>query len=230
MTFARASQNASVPDSGRSGTVPPAQVLPAPGLARDEMRLPKVQRTQGNQAVLRMLSVSACGADKVHRKCSCGSTGSGAGECPECKSQDGVGVDRAAAGSKASGPVPSIVNQVLRSSGQPIDASMRTSMEDRFGYDFGAVRFHTDATAAQSAAAVSALAYTVGRHVVFGASQYSPGSDEGRRLIAHELAHVVQQGGGDDVSPQTVSDPADASEHQADRAADAAMSVRCARG
>lgn len=82
----------------------------------------------------------------------------------------------------------------LRGGGQPLDLETRAFMEPRFGQDFGHVRVHTDATAAHSAQAVSALAYTAGSDVVFGAGQYQPGTDAGRRLIAHELAHVVQQG------------------------------------
>jgi hypothetical protein len=67
-------------------------------------------------------------------------------------------------------------------------------MEPRFGHDFSNVRVHTDAKAAESARAVNALAYTVGRDVVFGPG-YTPGNVGGNRLLAHELAHVVQQGG-----------------------------------
>jgi hypothetical protein len=66
-------------------------------------------------------------------------------------------------------------------------------MSPRFGVDFSDVRIHTGATAAESALAVNALAYTVGRSVVFGANQYQPGTRDGQRLLAHELAHVVQQ-------------------------------------
>jgi hypothetical protein len=78
-------------------------------------------------------------------------------------------------------------------------------MEPRFGHDFGHVRVHTDARAAESALAVNALAYTVGRNVVFGAGRYSPGSAGGRNLLGHELAHVVQQSGGG-VSPDCRSE------------------------
>jgi hypothetical protein len=74
--------------------------------------------------------------------------------------------------------VPPIVNEVLRSPGQPLDAAICTFMEPRFGYDFSQVRVHTDARAAESARAVNALAYTVGRDVVFGAGQYAPYSKE----------------------------------------------------
>lgn len=70
---------------------------------------------------------------------------------------------------------------------------MRHYFEPRFGYDFSQVRVHTDAKAAESARAVNALAFTVGRDVAFGAGQYAPGTTEGKRLLAHELTHVVQQ-------------------------------------
>jgi hypothetical protein len=87
------------------------------------------------------------------------------------------------------------VRDVLRSSGQPLDAATRSFFEPRLGYDFSTVRVHTDTAAAQSARDVNAHAYTVGKHLVFGAGQYEPRTDVGRRLIAHELVHVVQQTG-----------------------------------
>jgi len=68
-------------------------------------------------------------------------------------------------------------------------------MEPRFGHDFSHVRVHTDAKAAESAHAVNALAYTVGRDAVFGAGQFAPGTTNGKRLLAHELTHVMQQSG-----------------------------------
>jgi len=85
------------------------------------------------------------------------------------------------------------IDTVLRSPGTPLDAGTRAYMEPRFGYDFSKVRVHTDAKAAASARAVNALAYTAGNDVVFSSRQYSPGTMEGRRLISHELTHVVQQ-------------------------------------
>jgi Domain of unknown function (DUF4157) len=87
---------------------------------------------------------------------------------------------------------PSTVQGVLQSGGQPIDATTRSFMEPRFGYDFGSVRVHSDERAAKSARSVNALAYTIGRDVVFGAGQYAPSSIAGKRLLAHELQHVVQ--------------------------------------
>jgi hypothetical protein len=91
--------------------------------------------------------------------------------------------------------VPPIVHEVLDSPGHPLDPAARTSMERRFGEDFGAVRVHDDGGAAESARAVDALAYTAGRDVVFGSGRYDPASPTGHRLIAHELAHVLQQRG-----------------------------------
>ncbi|HEX7242043.1 MAG TPA: DUF4157 domain-containing protein, partial [Longimicrobiaceae bacterium] len=80
--------------------------------------------------------------------------------------------------------------------GRPLEPSVRAEMEPRFGEDFGHVRVHTGAAAAESAESLDALAYTAGRDVVFGERQYAPGTLEGRRLLAHELTHVVQQGRG----------------------------------
>lgn len=89
--------------------------------------------------------------------------------------------------------VPPIVHEVLRSPGQPLSSSVRAFMEPRLGHDFSQVRVHTDTQAVVSAQAVNALAYAVGHHVVFGNGQYQPDTSEGRHLLAHELAHVVQQ-------------------------------------
>ncbi|GAA1383375.1 DUF4157 domain-containing protein [Catellatospora chokoriensis] len=98
-------------------------------------------------------------------------------------------------GSTAAG-APAGVSAGLASHGAPLDAIIRDEMESKFGFDFGQVRVHTDSTAARSAAAVSARAYTVGRDVVFGADQYAPQTASGQRLLAHELAHTVQQADG----------------------------------
>ncbi len=89
--------------------------------------------------------------------------------------------------------VPPIVQEVLSSSGQHLDADTQAFMESRFGHDFSQVRVHTDERAMESAHAVNALAYTVGQDVVFGQGQYVPETSEGKKLLAHELTHVVQQ-------------------------------------
>jgi hypothetical protein len=134
----------------------------------------------------------------LQRKCACGGTPGPMGECEECQekrlqrkarnSELGIGHDLS---------IPPIVDEVLRSPGEPLDATTKAFMEPRFGYDFSGVRVHTDAMAAESARAVNALAYTMGRDIVFGAGQYLPASNAGQRLMAHELTHVVQQSGTD---------------------------------
>jgi hypothetical protein len=92
--------------------------------------------------------------------------------------------------------VPPIVDEVLRSPGQPLDARTRAFMEPRFGHDFSRVRVHTDAKASDSAHAVHALAYTVGSDMVFGAGSFAPSSERGKKLMAHELTHTIQQSAG----------------------------------
>lgn len=83
-----------------------------------------------------------------------------------------------------------------RSPGRALDAETRAYMEPRFGHDFSRVRVHADGPAAESAQAMNALAYTSGQDLVFGRDRYQPHSAAGRLLLAHELAHVVQQGAG----------------------------------
>ena len=85
------------------------------------------------------------------------------------------------------------VGQALNSQGRPLDAGMRSFMESRFGHDFSSVRVHDDSHSATSAESIHAKAYTVGPNIVFGAGMYQPGTNDGRRLLAHELAHTVQQ-------------------------------------
>jgi len=113
--------------------------------------------------------------------------------CTECDDE----LQRRDLGPSAETQTPSLerVAATLRQPGRPLDAAARAFFEPRFGADFGAVRVHTDAQAAASAREVSALAYTVGRDVVFNTGQYAPHSESGRRLLAHELTHVIQQGG-----------------------------------
>lgn len=134
---------------------------------------------------------------KVQRKCSCG------GSCDKCKSEtseDESGqMQRKPADTSLSGNIaalstaPPLVHDVLRSPGHPLDATTLAFFESRFGRKLNDVRVHADASAADSAAAVGALAYTVGPNVVFGRARYSPHSASGQQLLAHELAHVIQQ-------------------------------------
>ena len=103
-------------------------------------------------------------------------------------------------------------------------------MEPRFGHDFSQIRIHADAPTAESAQVVNALAYTGGRDVVFGTGQYAPGTGEGRRLIAHELTHVVQQYKNLFASRATMSKPGDRDEVEAEANAQAIIEDRPIRG
>lgn len=184
----------------------------------------------------------------LQRKCDCGNH-SMSGNCYDCAKKKSS-LQRKAAHGIESSKAPQIVHEVLRSTGEPLDAATRAFMEPRFDHDFSRVRatspqkaagrleigqpgdrfeqeadqfsqrvmrepashahggagpsnrqdlsgirIHTDVQAAKSARAVNALAYTVGNHLVFGAGQYAPETYAGKQLIAHELAHAVQQVG-----------------------------------
>ena len=162
----------------------------------------------------------------LQRKCaSCGNHTVAGGECADCGKKKGL-LQRKAVGMNGVSEAPPMVHEVLGSSGQPLDKATRSFMEPRFGYDFSGVRVHADSPASESAQSVNALAYTVGNHVVFGTGHYSPTTTTGRRLLAHELTHVMQQGAGH-VAPQAklaIGAPSDASEREADLTANKVMS------
>jgi predicted deacylase len=117
------------------------------------------------------------------------------------------------------------VEAATRSGGEALDAATLREFGRRFGHDFSAVRVHRDGASAASARAVRARAYTVGHDIVFGAGAWAPGTTEGRRLLAHELVHVVQQSrAGPRPMPADelpVSRPDDAAEREADRVGEA---------
>ena len=129
----------------------------------------------------------------VLRRCACGGSAQRDGECEGCRRKR-LGLQRAAA-APAPAVAPPVVHDVLAAPGRPLDAGTRAALEPRFGHSFAHVRVHDDARAAESARSVAAHAYTVGRDVVFGAGEYAPHTPRGRGLLAHELAHVVQQRG-----------------------------------
>jgi outer membrane protein OmpA-like peptidoglycan-associated protein len=152
----------------------------------------------------------------LQRKCACGNRAGADGECPACAAKSAA-LQRKSASQGGTDEIPAIVDEVLRAPGQPLDATTRAYMEPRFGHDFSRVHVHSDARAAESARAVDAQAYAVGDDLVFGAGQFAPNSASGRKLLAHELAHVAQpQASGS----AALSQPGDASEREADRAAD----------
>ena len=127
----------------------------------------------------------------LQRKCACGQHTSGSGQCDECKKKE-MTLQRQAKTSGRADTIPPIVHEVLASPGRPLNSAMRWFMEARFSQDFSQVRVHDDSKAAESADAVHAHAYTVGKEIVFGAGKYSQ-SNSSRPLLAHELTHVVQQ-------------------------------------
>ncbi|MFD2468084.1 eCIS core domain-containing protein [Amycolatopsis silviterrae] len=112
-------------------------------------------------------------------------------------------------------PAPGPAGPEPARGGNPLEPGIRHFMEERFGQDFSQVRVYSDRTAAESAAWLGAKAYTVGERIVFGTGEYRPETSAGRRSLAHELAHVVQQrrGGGP------------ASGHSLERSADAAANA-----
>jgi hypothetical protein len=165
---------------------------------------------------------SAIAANAVlMRKCACGGETHAGGECAECEKKRKGALQRKPAGGSAVTTAPPSVHRVLGEPGAPLDRQTRSFMEPRFGHDFSAVRVHTGGQAAQSAREVDAQAYTVGRDVVFGAGQYAPQSAGGAQLLAHELAHVVQQrSAARSQAPLSIGALNDPAEQEADRAAE----------
>jgi hypothetical protein len=129
-------------------------------------------------------SITPVGAS-VQRQCACG------GSCPDCAAEMDGTVQRKGEGGV--GIAPPSVHRTLRRAGQPLDASTLSHMESRFRRSFDHVRIHTDPDAASSARDVGALAYTVGPNIVFDSGRYAPGTSAGKRLLAHELTHTIQQ-------------------------------------
>jgi hypothetical protein len=180
----------------------------AEGEWTDRYPLLRLQQSGGNQAVQRLLNAGIRPKlnvgrldDRYEREADRVAEAVGRQSRSDDRSEEGTGqgglrvvsaAQRQGRG-EATGHVPPVVDQVLRQSGRPLDDRTRESMEERLGHDFGDVRVHTGVNAAESARAIDARAYTVGRDVVFGAGRYAPATVEGRRLLAHELTHVRQQ-------------------------------------
>ena len=177
-------------------------------------------QTVRSSTVAQRPSLTPASSRLLQRKCACGGTAPG-GECDSCKQQDMLRRQPIGPDAGTYGAVPPSVHEVLRSPGNPLPPASRAFFESGFGHDFAKVRIHSDARASDSARNVNARAYTVGRDIVFGRGEYDPQSSAGRHLLAHELAHVVQQSGAGSAGEGVtrIGDANDAAESHAEHAA-----------
>jgi outer membrane protein OmpA-like peptidoglycan-associated protein len=184
-----------------------------------QRQVDQVEEEEEVSVQTKLLSDQSAGNLNIQRKCAgCASGGS---QCSECAEEDSIQrkpfvsystalvqrqeieeeEEELVQTKKNSRSTPEVTSdlhtriQTLRGGGQPLPESVRAYFEPRFGYDFGGVRLHTDEQVSETAKSINARAFTVGRDVAFGAGEYSPGTSEGKKLLAHELAHVVQQTG-----------------------------------
>ena len=122
-------------------------------------------------------------------------------KCADCEEEEKA--QRKESGNAGGGGVaPNLVSEVISGNGKTLEKGIREFMESRMGQDFSDVQIHADSKAAASAQSINALAYTSGKHIVFNSGRYQPGTDSGKRLLAHELVHVGQQGGGIQLKPK----------------------------
>ena len=194
-------------------TAPAHSAVAVPSVARPAIsaapRLLQRKCACGNGASALTGECDECASKKLQRKLAVGSTDDPleieadrvadqvlAGAAPTVAGHSSPTIRRAAIGAPAASLATESVDATIADPGAPLAAPLRADMERRFGHDFGSVRIHVGASAARSAHGVKAKAYTVQNHVVFGAGYFAPETATGRRLLAHELTHVVQQSGG----------------------------------
>ncbi len=193
---------------GRAVSAPAARslvALPAAGhelLAVAGRRVPAMQATlevgpvddplerEADRVAERVMRMPEPGT--VRRKCACGGEPGPDGECARCRAKR-LGLQLKPAAGAIATVAPPIVHDALGSPGAPLEPATRAFFQPRLGADLSHVRVHRDDRAAASARAVGALAYTVGSDIVFAAGSYAPTTHDGRKLLAHELAHVLQQ-------------------------------------
>ena len=165
------------------------------------------------------------GSATILRRCNCGSHTHGSGACADCRKKE---VQRKGTAGRTldtdSEGVPAIVNDVLADGGEPLPETTRAFMEPKFGCDFSRVRVHTGDRADQSAQAIHASAYAFGSHITFASGAYAPDSPQGRHLLAHELAHVVQQSASSSSQAERIAPQTSDAERAADVAADTVVS------
>ena len=144
--------------------------------------------------VMRMADPGPIGSSPgvIHRTCAACSAGGAT--CPKCEEEEKIKRKEMPGHTPHASPAVHSQIAALRGGGQPLAPSVRAFFEPRFGRDFSGVRVHTGGQAAESAKAIKARAYTHGQDVAFGEGEYAPESKAGQGLLAHELAHVVQQG------------------------------------
>src|SRR5262245_32677779 len=159
-----------------------------------------------------------CQRAPILERCRCANTRAG-GECESCSAKREGMLTRPAIAWAGERLAPPIVHQVLREPGASLDPQTHELMAARLGHDFSKVRVHTGERAALSARAVDARAYTVGHHVVFGAGEFAPGTTEGRRLLTHELAHVLHQRAAIPSGPIAIAPSTGPAEVEAERVA-----------
>jgi hypothetical protein len=205
--------------TGSSPMSPPAGdgLLGRAGLMRS------YQQALGNTRVARLVVAGA--PLSVQRQCTCEGNGGAGGECPSCQAEGQV--QRQAADEDAPARLPPSVSRAMNTGGgQALPRQVRGPMEQAFGTDFGGVRIHTDAQAARAAADINAYAFTAGQDVYFGSGRFQPETQDGKKLLAHELTHTVQQRGagpspGMAQTAMRVSQPGDPEEREAESAAGA---------
>ncbi len=171
----------------------------AKAVGKESCALSFMQSNYGNRFTASVLSPT------IQKKCSC------VGSCTECKGEEEaekvamsiMKMGSPALSKKASidyklsadGNEQGLISEIIsnKGSGQKLDNNTHSFMEQRLGYDFSHVRVHTDSYAARKSNELNAEAFTIGRNIFFNAGRYNPASTEGKRLLAHELTHVVQQ-------------------------------------
>ena len=203
------------------GALPTPSDSVAGSLTIQRLKTPVLQRTQrlyGNRASQEIVMR----ARSLQRQCNCGGT---CARCQEEKEQRVLQRNSTAA-------APAEFDGIPSDSGEPLEARTRHPLEAHFGVDLSDVRVHAGSEAADSATKLDALAYTTRRDIYFAPGMYAPASDSGRRLLAHEVAHVVQQGSGKEPSSIAtksargvkIGAPDDILETEADQSAEAFMS------
>ncbi|HEX2093052.1 MAG TPA: DUF4157 domain-containing protein, partial [Longimicrobiaceae bacterium] len=227
---------------GRERTAPSSHSrTPGHGPERRPARAPAAPagpaiRQAGNQAVQRMLRPGSAPAistapSAALQRCGCGGGAPPIAAAPLpllqrcCGAGGGTLLADPLLQRQAAGPAPAaaaLASAVPADAGRPLDPATRAAMEARFGRDLRDVRIHTGPEADAAARGLNARAFTVGRDIVFAEGEYNPASPAGRRLLAHELVHTVQQRGVAPPAPGRplpVSEPGDALEREADHVA-----------